>query len=270
MRISRFTIFNWARRQHFSFMKGEPQTPADGKPIDMFEFITYCARQGIAGAELTSYFFPLDAGADYFRRLKQHAFRQGVTICGTAIGNDFSQGPGDRLAEEISAAKSWIDRAIELGAPHVRFFAGTAAELAQDLDHFKYALDALQRCANHAAERGVFIGVENHGNLTADQMLLIVNGVQSDWFGFNLDTGNFQSDDPYRDLERCAPYAVNVQVKVKMKHPDGTKYYADLDRVAAILKSANYKGFLVLEYEEDNPLTQIPAALATMRRCFFS
>ena len=249
----------YSMREYFKFMKGKAQTaPAGAKQIDMFQFIDYCRELGFAGAELTSYFFAPDANRDYFRRIKNHAFKNGVTICGTAIGNNFSKGAGDQLIEEMSKAKLWIDNAAEMGAPHVRFFAGTAKDFAAHPDNMKYALDALQRCAEYAQQRGVFIGVENHGNLTADQMLQIVNGVESDWFGVNLDTGNFNSEDPYADLVRCAPHAVNVQVKVKMKKPDGTKYDADLDRVAKILKEANYRGFVVLEYEEEDAMKQVP------------
>lgn len=257
----------YSLRDYFKFMKGKPQAAAEGgKQFDMFQFIDYCRELGLAGAELTSYFFAPDANQDYFRRIKRHAFKNGVTISGTAIGNNFSNGAGDQLIEEMSKAKAWIDNAAEMGALHVRFFAGTAKDFAQHPDNMKYALDALQRCSDYAEQRGVFIGVENHGNLTADQMLQIVDGVESEWFGINLDTGNFNSEDPYADLVRCAPHAVNVQVKVKMKKPDGTKYDADLDRIAKILKEANYRGFVVLEYEEEDALKHVPKWVDAFRK----
>ncbi len=253
-------------REYFSYMKGKSQkTATDGTQIDMFDFIEFCARQNVAGAELTSYFFPPVTDRDYFLRIKRRAFEAGVSISGTAIGNHFSMGPGERLEQEVAAAKSWIDKATEFGAPHIRFFAGTADDFAKDPDNLKFALDALQRCVDYAGSRGVFVGVENHGNLTADQMLQIVDGVESPWFGVNLDTGNFQSEDPYRDLERVAPFAINVQVKVMMMDADGNKYDADLARVSEILRSAHYKGFVVLEYEEPDPWTGVPKSLRRLR-----
>ncbi len=253
-------------RSEFEYSKGKPQKRlGSAPPIDMFDFINYCAQLGISGAELTSYFFPPDADTDYYRRVKQHAFRQGVTICGTAIGNNFSKGRGEYLSREIKAAKAWIDRADEFGAPHIRFFAGTAKDFAGGADRMQVAIEALQECVDYAGERGIFIGVENHGKLTADQVLEIVEGVKSGWFGVNLDTGNFQSEDPYADLERCAPHAVNVQVKVKMKRPDGTPYDADLGKIAGILKAANYQGFVVLEYEEAEPRKHVPEWLDRLR-----
>ena len=88
----------------------------------------------------------------------------------------------------------------------------------------------------------------------------------SPWVGINLDTGNFHSDDPYRDLQQCVDYAVNVQVKVSMKTPAGKKYPADIARIGQILKAANYQGFVVLEYEDQDPYEHIPAAIKTLKQ----
>ena len=45
-------------------------------------------------------------------------------------------------------------------------------------------------------------------------MLKIIDKVDaSPWFGVNFDSGNFQTDDPYADLAKIAPYAVNAQIK---------------------------------------------------------
>ncbi len=101
--------------------------------------------------------------------------------------------------------------------------------------------------------------------MSSDQILQIMSRVTSPWVGVNLDTGNFISDDPYADLAACAPLAVNVQVKAMMKSPSGQKYEADFDRIAEILKRANYQGFVVLEYEEQQPYTGIPKAFARLK-----
>jgi sugar phosphate isomerase/epimerase len=74
--------------------------------------------------------------------------------------------------------------------------------------------------------------------------------VNSPWFGVNLDSGNFQSDDPYGDLAKIAPYAVNAQIKVVMTSPAKKKEPADYAKLAKILRDAHYRGYVVLEYEE--------------------
>ena len=91
----------------------------------------------------------------------------------------------------------------------------------------------------------------------------------SDWFGVNLDTGNFHSDDVYAEIEAAAPYAINVQVKVVTSGPDGKKQPMDFDRLAKILDDAVYRGYVVLEYEEDkDPRAESEAYLKQLRKAF--
>lgn len=259
-------IAAYSLRNYFAYARGKAQKPAsDGPEIDMVGFLDYCVSQNVDAAELTSYFFTPNAPDEYFLDLKQQAFLRGMIISGTAIGNNFTVGAGPKLEEEVQNAIAWIDRAALLGAPHIRFFAGTGKQLADEPQRIDEACEAINRCAQHAAEKGIFLGIENHGNLTSDQMLHIMSKVDNSWVGINLDTGNFLSEDPYADLEKCAPYAVNVQVKVSMKSPDGKTYPADMGRIANILKAANYQGFVILEYEDESPYQEIPKALATLK-----
>jgi len=77
----------------------------------------------------------------------------------------------------------------------------------------KLCIAALEECADHAGKRGIFLGIENHGGIVEepDDLLDIIRTAKSPWVGINLDSANFHTDDPYRDFERCAPFAVNVQ-----------------------------------------------------------
>ncbi len=257
----------YSLRNYFSYIKGKANKPAsDGPAIDMIGFLDYCVAQGFDAAELTSYFFQPNPDDDYFRRLKHEAFLRGVTISGTAIGNNFTIGKGPKLDAEIEQAITWIDRAAILGAPHIRFFAGTGKQLADDPGRLTEATDAINHCAKHAAKKGIFLGIENHGRLSAEQMLQIMQHTDSDWVGINLDTGNFLSEDPYADLEKCVDYAVNIQVKVNMKSPQGKEYPADMARIGKILRDAGYQGYVVLEYEDEHPYQNIPVALKELRQ----
>ncbi|MFP6898958.1 MAG: sugar phosphate isomerase/epimerase family protein [Roseibacillus sp.] len=247
-------------RDQFAWMKGKARK-VGGEKMDMFSFVDYCADHGCHGAELTSYFFPADADAAYYHRLKRHAFLRGVEVCGTAIGNDFSRGKSKKLDDEVSAAKGWLDKAVQMGAPHVRFFAGTGKGFAAGGERVDAAITALKSCAKYAGERGVFIGIENHGGITAELLLRLVVEVDSPWVGINLDSGNFISDDSYADFERCAPFAVNVQLKTHMRG----HVKADLPRLIGLLRAARYQGYVVLEYESGKP-EEIPGYLATLRQ----
>ena len=236
--------------------------------MDMFRFVDFCADNGCAGAELTSYYFPKPVTDEYLAKVHRHAHLRGVAVSGSAIGNDFCHPAGTKRNEEIAQTKEWIRRASILGAPHIRVFAGNLHGNTQ-AEAQKLTIEALEECAEVAGKYGVFLGLENHGGIVkkTEALLEIVKAVNSPWFGINLDTGNFYSDDPYRELEQCAPYAVNVQFKGAI-HPGGEKttVVADYDRTFKILRAANYQGYVALEYElPEDPWTAVPAMLKKMK-----
>jgi sugar phosphate isomerase/epimerase len=255
-------------RDFFPHMRGKvnAKAPAD-RQMDMFQFIDYCADQGIPGAELTSYFFPPDLTDEYLLRVRRHAFLRGVTVSGTAVGNNFARPKGEELDREIADTKLWIDRAALLSAPHIRVFAGSPPKGTDAAEAKRNCLAALEECCDYAGKKGIFLGLENHGGIVAgvDDMLDIVRAVNHPWFGVNLDTGNFHSDDPYGDLERCAPYAVNVQVKIEMKPKGKGAEPADLPRLIQMLRKVNYQGFVVLEYESKDPWKEVPEYLKQLK-----
>src|SRR5690606_38141846 len=123
----------------------------------------------------------------------------------------------------------------------------------------------INESVKYAAQKGVVLALENHGGITAtpEQLLAIVERVEdSPFFGVNFDSGNFRTADPYGDLEKIAPYAVNAQVKVAVSPNNAGKEEADLKRIIKTLKAANYRGYVVLEYEEkENPRVEIPKYL---------
>src|SRR5205085_11205113 len=115
---------------------------------------------------------------------------------------------------------------------------------------------------------GIYLALENHGGIVAtiDQMLTLVRAVRHDWFGVNLDTGNFHSPDPYADLARLAPYAVTVQIKDQIHRSGRNPETADLPRLIDILRAANYRGYVALEYEgSEDPRAAVPRHLAALR-----
>jgi sugar phosphate isomerase/epimerase len=235
------------------------------KKITLFDFIDFCADQGCQGAELTSYYFPANADHEYLLKLKRHAFLRGIEISGTAVGNNFGLPKGEERDNNISLVKKWVDNSAVLGAPHIRVFASSKR---MDAAQKELCIATLEECAEYAATKGIFLGVENHGGVVETAELLeIVKTVKNPWLGVNLDTGNFATDDPYEDIQKCAPYAVNVQWKVEI-HPRGkAKEPADLARIVKILREANYQGYLALEYESaDDPWKEVPAWLGKMRK----
>jgi sugar phosphate isomerase/epimerase len=243
--------------------------------VTLEEFIRDCAKMGVEGTELTSYYFPTDADAAYLRQLKHLCFCEGLDISGTAVGNDFCHPPGPKRQEQIALVKRWIDNAEILGAPVIRIFSGRPTGDQSESDAHRLAVEGMEECCDYAGKHGVFLALENHGGLTTkiDGLLSLVKDVKSPWFGINVDTGNFQgtktASEAYADLARMAPYALNVQVKVMIRLEGGKDEPCDFRRVAQIMKDANYRGYVVLEYEErDDPRTACPKYVDELRKAF--
>lgn len=240
-----------------------------GAKFTLEQFIDFCAEQQLDGTELTSYYFPKDPNDDYLVSLKERTFRLGLDVSGTAIGNDFCVAAADARKKQLDDCRAWIDRAAVLGAPVIRIFAGNVPKGDSEDAARERCIDGINQALDHAAKRGVFLALENHGGITAtpEQLLKIVAGVKSSpWFGINFDGGNFHTDDPYRDLEKIAPYAINAQVKVEVMPNNGPKQPADLARMVKILRDANYRGYIVLEYEAaEDPFVAVPKHLQQLR-----
>lgn len=247
----------------------------DPPELTLDDFVADCARFGLEGTEPTSYYFPKDLTVDYLRHLKGLAFRLGLDVSGTAVGNDFCHPPGPERDKQIAQVKQWIEYAEILGAPVIRIFSGRPRQGQTDDEAHRLAVEGIEECCDHAGRHGIFLALENHGGLTTELagMMRLVEDVKSPWFGVNLDTGNFRDwttlDQMYADLARLAPYSLNVQVKVTVSGPDRKKIPADFRRLAQILTDAAYRGYIVLEYEEDeDPRVACPRHLDQLRAAF--
>lgn len=251
------------------FIHGNRKPAGSGKRIDLFQFIDFCAEHHCEGAELTSYYFPPETNPEYLLKLKRHAFLRGIEICGTAVGNNFALPKGEKRDAEIASVKKWIQHAATMGAPHIRIFAGAAPKDLSKEEAKKLCVAAVEECAAEAGKHGIFLGLENHGGIVAEPKDLVdmIREIKSPWVGINLDTGNFRTDDPYGDLELCAPYAVNVQVKAEISRRGQKKESADLKRLVKMLRDVNYQGFVALEYESaEDPWAAVPRLLKELGR----
>lgn len=257
--------FSLAAYSYRDLLKG------DSAKLTLTDFIDDCAKFGLEGTELTSYYFPKNTTPEYLRTLRRQCFRLGLDVSGTAVGNDFGYPPGEKRSTEIANVKTWIEYAEILGAPVIRIFAGHQQKEQTEAQAHSLMVQAIEECCDYAGKHGVHLALENHGGPTdtADGILKFVRDVQSPWFGVNLDSGNFHSDDPYAELERIAPYALNAQIKVVMSGPDKKKVPADFKRLAKILGAAHYRGYIVLEYEESgNPRAECEKYIDQIREAF--
>ena len=228
--------------------------------IDLFDLVDFCAKNNIDGFDPTGYFFPGFPAAPpdgYLYDLKRHAFESGVGISGTGARNNFTTSDKAQRAGDVTVIKDWVICASKMGAPVLRVFADTQmrAKTWQDVavgatreQVRDWIVDDLRACTAFGKEHGVIIGVQNHGDFlrTADDLIELVGLVDSPWCGVIVDTGYFRSPDPYKDMEKAAPYAVNWQVK-QSAFGAASDVKLDLKRLLRIVRASNYSGYLPIE-----------------------
>jgi L-ribulose-5-phosphate 3-epimerase len=232
---------------------------------------------------------PLDAsGRAYLRKLKRHAFRNGLGICCLSTHQSFVQPKPEALTENVEHTKKCIEIAYELGCQSLRINTGRWGT-SKDFDElmknrgiepvlpghteeegFKWCIEGIARCLAKAEECGVVLALENHWGLarTPEGLLRILNSITSPWLGGLMDTGNFL-EDPYTKLEAIAPKTIYVQAKT---YHGGGEWYSlelDYDRIARLLAKVSYTGFVALEMEgKEDPDIAVPKSIEMLRKAF--
>ena len=260
---------------------------ADGSLIGIEAVIDKTARLGVEGVDnLHRQMDSEDNG--YLQKLKRHAFTNGVDLICLSIHQDFVDPDPVVRNKHIEHTKKCIDLAYRMGIPCIRLNSGrwgTVKSFNELMelrgkepllpgytldDGFKWCIDSIEKCLPKAAECGVMLALENHWGLTRtpEGLLRIVNAIDSPWLGLLMDTGNFL-EDPYTKLEKVAPKADFVQAKTY--YGGGEWYTLDLDyeRVARILRSVNYTGYVSLEFEGKAPADEgVAKSIELFRRVF--
>lgn len=250
----------------YSFNRQLSLTGKSKPTMTLEQFIDFAAKQELPAVELTAYYFRETTDA-YLKQLKARCENHGLTVSGTAVGNDFCWPDKEKLAAQLDLVKRWIERTALLGGKTLRIFAGSVKKGDSEAEARKRTIATIEQACVHAGKHRVTLALENHGGITgtAEQLLALVRPVQSTWFGVNLDTGNFHTADPYADLEKAAPYAVVAQVKTEI-FPARKRQPADFKRLTDILRNVGYQGYVALEYEAaEDPYKAIPRHLAELK-----
>lgn len=219
----------------------------------LFNLLDWCAEKKIAALDPTAYFFPTypEVPSDgYLQKFKDKAAALGIVITGTGIRNDFASPDPKVRAAGVELAKKWIVAASKLNAPVVRLFSGEIPKGYEDKwkEVAAWMIECYKECAAYGEQYGVKIGIQNHGDMlqTAEQCIYVMKGVNSKWAGLIVDTGNFKTADPYKDIAEVVPYAINWQVKESPLGIGGNEK-TDYIKLVKIIKDGGYKGYIPIE-----------------------
>ncbi|MEZ4703369.1 MAG: sugar phosphate isomerase/epimerase family protein, partial [Rhodothermales bacterium] len=250
--------------------------PLRGGAMTLEQAIEACAELGFDAVDPTGYYFtgypepPEDA---YVFHIKKHAFRLGLDISGTGVRNDFTlPTPAEREAE-IAHVKRWIDVAAKLDAPVIRIFDGRQepADEAMRRVFFDRLVDAVRECVLYGRERGVMIVYQPHNEFlkTSDDVVRLLDRVDSDWLGLNLDIGSLRVGDPYEEVARLARYAYTWQIKETVFR-GASEERTDLSKIAAILQESAYRGYIPLEtLGPGDPMPKLKRFVGEVRAAMF-
>jgi len=219
----------------------------------LFNLLDWCAAKHIKGLDPTAYFFPTypEVPSDeYLRKFKERAAKLGITLTGTGIRNDFASPDPKVRAAGVELAKKWIVAASKMDIPVVRLFSGEIPKGYENKwkEVADWMIESYRECAVFGEKYKVKIGIQNHGDMlqTAEQCKYVIQGVNSKWAGLIVDTGNFKTEDPYKDISELVKYAVNWQIK-ESPFEIGNPTQTDYSKLIKIIKDGGYKGFLPVE-----------------------
>lgn len=254
--------------------------------IDQRAWLRLCAEDmELDGVELVDLHFPTTDPV-YLRDIKKLCTDLQLTIGGIAVSNDF--GADERRSLEAGKVKQWCDIAAYLGAPVVRVFAGWVPPQrveerpgrivgvfrrvfgAPRVDQRRLWSDVtatLRQCADHAAERGVVLGLQNNRSDgivgAAAQLTQCVHDVGSPWLRVCLDPADFA---PGQVIDATLPGVVQVHARMRDVRDDGSDARIHWPGLLQALKQAPYRGFVMLDYEGvEDPATAVPRAANYMR-----
>jgi 3-oxoisoapionate decarboxylase len=225
---------------------------------DPLAFLKFCRERGAEGVQAS---IPPSADAAAIRRFLDET---GAYLEGSVR---LPRGADDleRFEADVRAAKAagaTILRTVMLSGRRYETF-GTAEEYRA----FKESAAKLVALAEPVAARnGVYLAVENHKDLRADEQAELMRKLSSAHVGVTLDTGNNVAllEEPVETAQILAPWVMSVHLKDMAvdAHPDGFllseipvgQGFVDLPKVVAAVRKARPDVRLNIEMITRDPL----------------
>jgi sugar phosphate isomerase/epimerase len=192
---------------------------------------------------------------------------------------------GANAAAEAQLAR-WIDTAARLGHQVMRITLGSPLTRLEEpsADRVARLLDAVRRAADRAAERGLALAIENHGDLTAAELSEVIDRAGRPNLGVTLDNVNLirLGDDMVEGTRLLAPLTLIVQLKDQLATDDPGmpggpvstalgEGVAPLERVLDCLREVGFDGPVCVELASLGPgpvdeLAMVARSVAWLRR----
>ena len=95
----------------------------------------------------------------------------------------------------------------------------------------------LKKSCEIGGKHGVMIALQNHNEFlkSSEEIIQVIKGVDSPWFGLHLDVGSLAAADPYEEIEILVKYAITWQIKEEV-WGKGVKVPVDYPKLMDIIK----------------------------------
>lgn len=257
-------IDNYCYHRFFGEIYAQQKDP--GRRITIEWFVDRAKQLGVDGVSLESCFFPGFEPA-YLDGLKSQLDAAGLMRV-------FAWGHPDGL--EGGKSKTAYKEMVEM-IPHARRLGADVMRVVGSSLMFRFEnhqeqierlTGMFREAVRVAADHGVKLAIENHIDFTSDEIVQLLDQVDSDHLGVNFDTANFARllDDPVKGMRKLAPRVLATHIKdLKVNSqasvddwfffsstPVGDGFVDNL-ALARLLKEAGYKGFLAVETDFLHP-----------------
>lgn len=219
-------------------------------------FIKLCADIGFDGVEIQDIYFK-NTNPEYIESVKGLIRSYNLELAAIDVSNDFFSSkeisfglPG--VKSEVERVKKWIKIASKLNTHVLRIFLGFKPITMTNGQAFDKVRASINECLPCAEKNNVYLAPEPHPTYPAEDpaaVLTLLKVINSKFFRVCIDFGWIPSDWKYEAIRLLAPYSIHVHAKAYRLDDKGEAVWTDFGRVFSILKEAQYKGFISVEYE---------------------
>ncbi len=235
------------------------------------DFILKAVEFEIVSVDMTAYYFK-STDPEYLHSVRHLAYKHAVAFSGVACGASMVQGTAAKRSDALDQIRKWVDVTNELGASHLRIFAGKLPDGVNMKDAINWVVESMKVACDYSGKKGITLGLEDHEGVTqtSDVCLEIMQRVDSPYAGINLDITNFiatPTQDAYAQIAACLPYATgNIHIRDHFYDHNPV----DMDRVWQMFAQAGHQGYVSAEYEvsfSDSlpPSTGVPKLIETIK-----
>lgn len=248
-RLFQYSLAQWSL--HRGFQSGKY------KAVD---FAKIAKQQfGFTGIEYVNQFYFDSLSDKLIKELHTTAQGEGVESLLIMIDREGALGDPDPNARKQSVQNhyKWADAAHALGCHSIRVNAESAGTYDEQM---KAAADGLNQLAAYCEKLKLNVIVENHGGLSsngkwlAGVMQLADNprvGTLPDFGNFTINKETGEKYDIYLGVKELMPYAKAVSAKAYNFNNDGIEPDIDFFQMMKIVRDADYRGWIGIEYEGD-------------------